>query len=115
MAFAPGGRRLATAGPGPLVRTWDDRGNLLAEVHAPAAARAIAYVPDGTRLLVLDAAGGISILDPQTLASVASWSVEGPANSIACDPDGILASGAYPFAAQNTFPGGQWDQTYLTQ
>ena len=86
LAFAPGGQRLASAGPGQLVRTWDQRGNLLAEAHTPAAARAISYVPDGTRLLVLDAAGGISVLEPQTLAILASWSVEGPANSIACDP-----------------------------
>ena len=30
VAFAPGGQRLATAGPGPLLRTWDDRGNRVA-------------------------------------------------------------------------------------
>src|SRR5207249_2695135 len=46
------------------------------------------YTPDGSRLLILDAAGGISVRDPQTLAQLASWSVEGPANSIACAPDG---------------------------
>src|SRR5439155_3746951 len=28
ITFAPGGGRLATAGPGPLVRTWDDPGGL---------------------------------------------------------------------------------------
>lgn len=88
LTFAPGGQQLATVGPGSLVRTWDDRGNLLAEAHASAPARAIAYVPDGTRLLVLDAAGCVSVRDPHTLAPMASWSVEGPANSIACHPDG---------------------------
>jgi bla regulator protein BlaR1 len=87
LAFAPGGRRLATAGPGPLVRTWDDRGGLVTEARAPAAARAVAYTLDGSALLVLDAAGGITVRDPQTLATVASWTVEGPANSIACSPD----------------------------
>jgi beta-lactamase regulating signal transducer with metallopeptidase domain len=87
LAFAPGGRRLTTAGPGPLVRTWDDRGHLQAETRARAAARAVAYTPDGSRLLVLDAAGGVTVLDPQTLAAVASWTVEGPANSITCAPD----------------------------
>ncbi len=87
LAFAPGGQRVATAGPGALVRTWDDRGCVLAETRIPAAARAIAYTPDGNSLLVLDAAGGITVHNPQTLATVASWSVGGPANSIACAPD----------------------------
>jgi WD40 repeat protein len=70
------------------VRTWDDRGGLLAEVCVPAASRAITYTPDGGAVLVLDAAGGVSVRDPQTLAYRASWYVEGPANSIACSPDG---------------------------
>ena len=38
LAFAPGGKRLATAGPGPLVRTWDYRGSLLETVSLPAMA-----------------------------------------------------------------------------
>jgi beta-lactamase regulating signal transducer with metallopeptidase domain len=88
LAFAPDSQRLATAGPGNLVRTWDYRGNALAEARTPAAALAVCYTPDGSRLLVLDAAGGISVRDPQTLAAVAGWSVEGPANSLACAPDG---------------------------
>jgi beta-lactamase regulating signal transducer with metallopeptidase domain len=92
LTFAPDRRRLATAGPGPLVRTWDDRGCQLAEARVPAAARAIAYTPDATRLLVLDAAGGVSVLDPHTLAHLAGWYVEGPANSIACSPDGQTAA-----------------------
>ena len=92
LAFAPGGERIATAGPGALVRTWDDRGSLLAETQTAAAARAITYTPAGTRLLVLDAAGGITVRDPQTLALVASWTVEGPANSIACAPDGLTVA-----------------------
>jgi beta-lactamase regulating signal transducer with metallopeptidase domain len=87
LAFAPDGRRLATAGPGTRVRTWDDRGCLVVEAHVPAAARAVAYTPDGALLLVLDAAGGISVLDPQSLTTQTHWSVEGPANSIACAPD----------------------------
>jgi len=87
LAFAPGGKRLATAGPGSLVRTWDDRGSLLAQASGLAAARALTYTPDGTRLLVLDAAGVISVRHPDTLASISSWSVGGPANSIACSPD----------------------------
>jgi WD40 repeat protein len=87
LAFAPNNRRLATAGPGPLVRTWDYGGYVQAEARVPAAARGIAYTPDGQRLLVLDAAGGISVRDPNSLALVAEWSVEGPANSIACGPD----------------------------
>ena len=88
VSFAPGGQRLATAGPGTRVRTWNDRGELLVESHAPDAARAIAYTPDGTQLLILDAAGGMSVLDPQTLAVLAYFSVEAPANSIAISPDG---------------------------
>jgi beta-lactamase regulating signal transducer with metallopeptidase domain len=87
LVFAPGGKRLATAGPGSLVRTWDDRGSLLAQASVSAAARALTYTPDGTRLLVLDAAGCISVRHPDTLASLSSWSVGGPANSIACAPD----------------------------
>jgi bla regulator protein blaR1 len=87
LAFAPDGKRLATAGPGTLVRSWDDRGCLLAEARAPAAAWAIAYAPDGTYFLVLDAAGGISVFDPYTLAPLNTWTVEGPVNSIACSPD----------------------------
>jgi len=88
VAFAPDGKRLATAGPGPLLRIWNDQGERVATARTPAAARALVYTPDGARLLVLDAAGGISVCDPQTLAPVANWSVEGPANSIACAPDG---------------------------
>jgi hypothetical protein len=95
LAFAPDKQRLATAGPGALVRTWDYWGNPLAEACVPAAARAIAYTPDGGRLLVLDAAGGISVLEPHTLASVAGWTVEGPANSIACAPDGQTVAVAF--------------------
>jgi hypothetical protein len=45
-------------------------------------------VPDGSALLALDAAGRVAVLDPQSLATVAEWTVEGPANSIACSPDG---------------------------
>src|SRR5262249_31842425 len=88
VAFAPGGRRIATVGPGTMIRIWDDRGDLLSTAHTKAAARALAYTPDGTRLLVLDAAGEITVRDPQMLAVAASWYVEGTANSIACAPDG---------------------------
>jgi beta-lactamase regulating signal transducer with metallopeptidase domain len=88
LAFAPDGKRLVTAGPGGLVRTWDDRGCLLGKASVSAAARAVAYTPDGTRFLVLDAAGGISVRDAGSLAPLDGWSVEGPANSIACAPDG---------------------------
>jgi WD40 repeat protein len=88
LAFAPHDQELATAGPGPLVRTWDYQGNPLAEARVAAAARALAYTPDGRWLLVLDAAGGISVLDPRSLASLTGWTVEGPANSLACAPDG---------------------------
>ncbi|HEY1378084.1 MAG TPA: M56 family metallopeptidase, partial [Gemmataceae bacterium] len=88
VAFAPGAARLATAGPGSLVRAWDNHGTLLAETHVAAAARAVAYTPDGGRLLSLDAAGEIAVYDPQTLVRLTGWTVEGPANSIACGPDG---------------------------
>ena len=95
LAFAPNQQRLATAGPGPLVRMWDYRGNKLAETRVPAAARSVAYTPDGRRLLVLDAAGAISVLDPSSLAVVSAWSVEGPANSIACGPDNETVAVAF--------------------
>jgi beta-lactamase regulating signal transducer with metallopeptidase domain len=95
LAFAPNTQRLATAGPGPLVRTWDYGGNLLAEARVLAAARGIAYTPDGRRLLVLDAAGGISVLDPNSLDPLAGWSVEGPANSITCGPDSQTVAVAF--------------------
>ncbi len=95
LAFAPDGGRLASAGPGHLVRMWDYQANLLAEASVAAAARGIAYTPDGDWLLVLDAAGGISVRDPNTLAPVTGWSVEGPANSIACAPDGRTVAVAF--------------------
>jgi beta-lactamase regulating signal transducer with metallopeptidase domain len=95
LAFAPGSQRLATAGPGPLVRSWNYRGIVLAEALTPAAALAVAYTPDGSRLLVLDAAGGISVRDPHTLTTEASWFVEGPANSLACAPDGQTVAVAF--------------------
>ena len=88
LSFAPGGRRLVTAGPGSLIRTWDDRGDMIAEAHLPAAARAVAYLPDGSSFLALDATGRITQHDPQTLETLASWYVGGPANSIAVSPDG---------------------------
>jgi beta-lactamase regulating signal transducer with metallopeptidase domain len=88
LAFAPGGKRLATAGPGRLVRTWDERGSFLASASVSAPARALTYTPDGAQLLVLDAAGCISVHRPDTLAPLSSWSIGGPANSIACAPDG---------------------------
>jgi beta-lactamase regulating signal transducer with metallopeptidase domain len=87
LAFAPGGERIATAGPGPQVRTWSTRGDPVATSRCGATARALAYTPDGAQLLVLDAAGEITVLDPQTLAVVASWYVGGPVNTIACAPD----------------------------
>jgi WD40 repeat protein len=77
------------------VRTWDYEGNLLAEARLPAAVRSIAYTPDGGRLLVLDAAGGISVRDPNSLDPVTEWSVEGPANSIACGPDNQTVAVAF--------------------
>jgi beta-lactamase regulating signal transducer with metallopeptidase domain len=95
LAFAPNEQRLATAGPGSLVRTWDYRGNTLAEALTPGVALAVTYTPDGAQLLVLDAAGGISVRDPHTLAVVASWSIEGPANSLACAPDGQTVAVAF--------------------
>jgi bla regulator protein BlaR1 len=95
LAFAPDGKRLVTAGPGALVRTWDDHGCLLAEARVPAAAWAVAYAPDGTCLLVLDAVGGISVCDPRSLAALSSWTVEGPANSLACSPDGRCVAVAF--------------------
>jgi bla regulator protein BlaR1 len=95
LAFALDGKRLATAGPGTLVRTWDDHGCLLAKARVPAAAWAIAYAPDGTSFLVLDAAGGISVRDSHTLAPLCTWTVEGPANSIACSPDGRCVAVAF--------------------
>jgi WD40 repeat protein len=60
----------------------------LTETRVSASARAIAYAPDGSRLLVLDAAGAITVHDPQTLSILSQWSVDGPANSIVCSPDG---------------------------
>lgn len=88
LSFAPGGNRLATAGPGPLIRAWDDRGGMIAETRLPAAARAVAYLPDGGSFLALDATGRVTLHDPQTLETLASWYVEGTANSLACSPDG---------------------------
>jgi beta-lactamase regulating signal transducer with metallopeptidase domain len=95
LAFAPDGKRLATTGPGTLVRTWDDRGCLLAQACVSAKALALAFTPDGTYLLVLDAAGGISVRDPSTLAPLSSWTVERSANSIACSPDGRCVAVAF--------------------
>jgi beta-lactamase regulating signal transducer with metallopeptidase domain len=95
LSFAPDGRRLATAGPGPLVRAWDDRGTLLAAARCQAAARAVAFTPDGGRLLVLDADRRITVRDPQTLAVLAEWTVEGPANSLAVSPDGQTVAVAF--------------------
>lgn len=95
LAFAPGGNQVATAGPGMAVRVWDASGRVLAEAYAPAAARAVTYTPDGARLLVLDAAGGVSVLDPTTLATLTSWSVKGPASSIACSPDSRTVAVAF--------------------
>jgi hypothetical protein len=95
VAFAPGGRRVAAVGPGVLVRTWDDRGEPLATARAAHPARALTYTPDGTRLLVLDGAGVVSVRDPETLEQIAHWSVGGPANSIACGPDGRTVAVAF--------------------
>src|SRR5262249_53264550 len=95
LTFAPDGRHLATAGPGPRVRTWDDEGGLLAEAQAAAPARAVAYTPDGARLLVLDAAGGATVRDPHSLAVLGNWSLDGPANSLACSPDGRTVAVAF--------------------
>ncbi len=92
LSFAPGGQRLATAGPGSLVRLWDERGSQKAEAQVGAAARSIAYMPDGSRLLVLDANGDIFVLGTQTLEPLARWSVGEPANSIACSPDGATVA-----------------------
>ncbi len=95
LAFAPGGRRLATAGPGALLRTWDDRGRPIAEAHTPVAARSVSFTPDGTRLLALDADGGVSVLDAETLSVVSRWAVDGPANSLTLSPDGVTVAIAF--------------------
>jgi beta-lactamase regulating signal transducer with metallopeptidase domain len=95
LAFAPDSQRLATAGPGTLVRMWDYEGNCLAEAHVPKAARALAYTPERSKLLVLDGKGGISVFDPHTLARLSGWSVEGPANSIVCASDGETVAVAF--------------------
>jgi beta-lactamase regulating signal transducer with metallopeptidase domain len=87
VSFAPRGRRIATAGPGTLVRTWDEVGILMAEAKVSNAARSVAYTPDGSRLLVLDSAGGITVLDQESLVTVANWSVGSAANSIFCSTD----------------------------
>lgn len=88
VAFAPGGQRLATVGPGTLLRTWDDHGNLVATGYTVEAGRSVAYLPDGSGLVVLDAAGGVTVRDPNTLAATASWYAEGNANSLCVSPDG---------------------------
>jgi len=88
LSFSSTTNRIATVGPGPLVRIWNDHGEPLAETRLDAAARSIAYTPDGSRLLVLSAEGGITVHDPQTLAVDHRWYVEGPANSLSCSPDG---------------------------
>jgi hypothetical protein len=95
VAFAPDGKQLATVGPGPLVRTWDERGCLQAKTCVSAAARAATYTPDGTYLLILDAGGDIGVRDPKTLAPLSVWSVEPLANSIACSPDGRTVAVAF--------------------
>jgi beta-lactamase regulating signal transducer with metallopeptidase domain len=92
LAFAPGGKRIATAGPGNLLRTWDEHGELVATARTAAAGRSVAYTPDGSKLLVLDAAGEVTVRDPQTLAVLSSWRVEGVANSIACAPDSRMVA-----------------------
>jgi bla regulator protein blaR1 len=100
LAFAPNTQRVATVGtvgPEDRVRTWDYEGNQLAEVCLPdrALGIAIAYTPDGTRLLVLDDKGRISVRDPYSLSLVAEWFVEGQANSIACAPDNDTVAVAF--------------------
>ncbi|HEY3789597.1 MAG TPA: M56 family metallopeptidase, partial [Urbifossiella sp.] len=73
LSFSSGIPHIATAGPGPLVRTWDDHGNPLTETRLSVATRSIAFTPDGSRLLVLDAKGGITVHDPQSLSVVQRW------------------------------------------
>jgi WD40 repeat protein len=68
---------------------------MLTESYAPAAAIALTYTPDGSRLLVLDAAGGISVLDPTNLSQLSTWALGGPANSLACAPDGRTVAVAF--------------------
>jgi bla regulator protein BlaR1 len=105
LTFAPDGQRLATAGPGPLVRMWDHEGNLLAETHVSKTAWSVAFTPDGSKLLVLDAKGTISVLDPHTLARVSDWSVGESANSIACAPDGQTVAVAFGWYKEPETPG----------
>jgi beta-lactamase regulating signal transducer with metallopeptidase domain len=95
VSFAQSGKRLATVGPRGVIRTWDGLGNLLGTTSLVYDARAVSYLPDGTRVLVLDTAGNVTVLDAESLAPLGSWPVDGPANSIACDPTGKIVAVAF--------------------
>lgn len=65
VAFAPAGRAMAAVTDGGTLAVWDMRdpnaGGV--EVDLPAAATALAWSPDGRRLAVGDAGGGVSVAD----------------------------------------------------
>ena len=72
LAFSPDGRVIASGGDG--IEVWDTRSaRRLFRSEIPLAAKDLAFSPDGTKLAVADAEGGITLFHVRTGRQVRRW------------------------------------------
>jgi WD40 repeat protein len=92
VAFAPDGQSAATAGEDGAIRTYDlATGDLLASFDAQSAVNAVAFSPNGNRLVWGEADGDVKLadLDPNGISVVRAFNGHTAAvNDVAFSPDG---------------------------
>ncbi|MSQ93303.1 MAG: hypothetical protein EXR98_01965 [Gemmataceae bacterium] len=90
IAFAPGGKVLASVGRWPGLCLWDaDTGRLLHRCSVPFSAYGAAFSPDGSKLFT-----GRHLIDVATGKEIRQFKTRGDADSAAFSPDGTTVASA---------------------